>query len=138
MRPDQGSTSLEFAVLAPALLLVVAVVIAGGRVSTAHTGVLVAAEAAARQASLARTAAGADAAARSEAVASLAGQDISCRSTSVTVSTAGFAIAVGQAAAVSAEVSCAVPLADLGLPGAGSITVTESATSVLDTYRERS
>lgn len=134
---DRGSTSLEFAVLAPALLLVVAAVIVGGRVSTTHTGVLVAAEAAARQASLARTASAADAAATSEAALSLASQDISCQSTSVTLSTAGFAVAVGQAATVSAEVSCAVPLSDLGLPGAGSITVTEAATSVLDTYRER-
>ena len=56
----------------------------------------------------------------------------------MTVSTNGFAVEVGQAAAVSAEVSCAVPLSDLGLPGTGSITVTEAATSVLDTYRERS
>ncbi len=134
---DAGSTSLEFVVLAPALLLVIAVVIAGGRVSTAHTAVLVAAEAAARQASLARTVAGAQAAAQAEASASLAGQGVACRATTISISTGGFAVAVGQAAAVSAEVSCDVPLSDLGLPGPGAITVSESATSVLDTYRER-
>ncbi len=132
-----GSVSLEFAVLAPVLLLVVALVVAGGRVSTAHTGVLVAAQAAARQASLARTAAGASAAAEAEARASLAGQDIDCQRLDVAVSTGGFAVAVGQAASVSVDVTCAVSLGDLGLPGPGSITVAETATSVLDTYRER-
>lgn len=135
--PDAGSTTLEFAVLAPALLLVIGVLVAGGRVASAHTGVLVAAEAAARQASLARTAAGAQSAARTEAAASLAGQDLTCRATDVTVSTTGFSVAVGQAAAVSVTVGCDVALADLGLPGPGTITVTESSTSVLDTYRER-
>ena len=56
----------------------------------------------------------------------------------MSVDTAGFAVPVGQAADVSADITCRVDVADLTVPGApGAITLTASAVSVLDRYRSR-
>ncbi len=62
--PDQrGSAAVEITVLVPALLLTLGLVVAGGRVWFARTTVIEAAYAAARAASLARSAGEATAAA---------------------------------------------------------------------------
>ena len=56
----------------------------------------------------------------------------------VALDVAGFAVPVGLPAQVMATVTCVVALADLALPGfPGSRTVTATAVSPLDTYRER-
>jgi hypothetical protein len=68
----------------------------------------------------------------------LAEQDLQCSSVQVDVETAGFAVPVGLPAHVRATVTCVVRLSDLALPGfPGSRTVTATAVSPLDTYRER-
>ena len=52
--------------------------------------------------------------------------------------TTGFARPVGTPATITATVSCLVRLSDLAMPGlGGSRTVTATASSPLDTYRER-
>ena len=52
---ERGSVSLELAILAPALLLLLGVLVLAGRVETSSAAVEQAARAAARDASLART-----------------------------------------------------------------------------------
>ena len=85
-----------------------------------------------------RTASGARSAAEDGARRSLSQQDLQCTSVSVDIDTAGFAVPVGLPAQVRATVTCDVRLADLALPGfPGSRTVTATAVSPLDTYRER-
>ena len=135
---ERGSMTLELAVLAPALLLLVGLLIVGGRVAIATGSVESAARDAARTASIARTPAQASADATSTATTTLASQDLQCATTTVDVTTAGFAVPVGQPAQVSATVTCQVTMADLALPGLpGTRAVSGSATSPLDTYRER-
>lgn len=133
---DRGSMSIELAVLAPALMLVFGLTIAAGRLANAHNAVDNSAAAAARAASLSRTAPEAREAAHAAAQRELAGRH--CTAITVTVNTGGFAIPVGQPATVRVTVTCPVRLADIGLPGLrGSRTVTATAVSPLDTRRER-
>ena len=138
LRPgDEGSTVVEVVVLAPALALLIGLIIAGGRLAVAHQAVESSAAAAARAASITRTQAGAEDAAHDAAVASLDAQNLTCRATTITLDVAGFAAPVGTPASVSATVTCQVDLADTvpGLPG--TLTVTSTMASPIDTYRER-
>jgi Flp pilus assembly protein TadG len=130
--------AVELTVLAPTIALLIGFVIVAGRLSGGHSTVQAAANDAARMASISRTPADAQAAARAAAEQSLRGQAKTCGSYTVVVDTSGFSVPVGQPAQVSATVNCEVPLAGLlpGLPG--SRTVSEQAISPLDTYRERS
>ena len=134
---DRGSATLELVVWAPALLLLVGLLIVAGRINTAHGAVEQAAVEAARSASIARTPQAARSQALASAQESLAHQGIQCTSVTVTVDTGGFASQPGTPAVVSATVSCPVRLADLTLPLPGTRTVTHTAVSSLDTFRER-
>ncbi|WP_448060639.1 TadE/TadG family type IV pilus assembly protein [Cellulomonas hominis] len=135
---ERGSASLELAILAPALLLLLGLVALAGRVQVAAGAVEHAATSAAREASLARTADGAQSTATATAVRDLEGQDIRCASSSVTVDTSGFGAPLGQSATVSASVTCTVSFADLAVPGLpGSRTMTATATSPIDRFRAR-
>jgi Flp pilus assembly protein TadG len=133
---ERGSVALEMAIVAPAILAVVALMIFAGRYALATQTVNAAAASAARAASIERTAAAAKSSAASTAAATLLNQDLRCVSTQVDVDTSGFATEVGQAAMVRATVTCDVSMAGLiGMPG--SLTLSGSATSPLDTFRER-
>lgn len=135
---ERGSASIEAVIGVSAFVLLGSLVIAGGRVAIAQASVESAASEAARSASIARTQAEADVTAASGAAASLANQDLRCTSSSVSVDTSGFASPVGTPATVAATVSCAVDVSDVALPGVpGSITITRTMTSPIDTYRER-
>lgn len=137
-RGDRGSSSLELVVLASGFLLFVGLVIFGGRVALAGQAVIQAAEEAARTASLARTQPEAARGAAGAARATLSQQNLACTGVDVGVDTSGFARPPGVPATVAATVTCVVALSDLALPGVpGSRTVTATATSPLDTYRER-
>jgi Flp pilus assembly protein TadG len=136
---ERGSTTLELVVWAPGLLLIVALVTVAGRVNSANAAVEQAAADAARTASIARSAGAAQSAAVESAQATLSGQGLQCTGTTVTVDTSGFSAPPGQPASVTATVSCPVRLADLAVPGLpGTRTVTHTAASSLDTFRERS
>ncbi len=135
---DRGSVTIEAVILAPAFMLFVALIFMAGRMTIAQQSVESAANAAARSASIERSAGAADGAARSAATSTLNNQGLTCVSTSVVVDTSGFSVPVGTPAEVEARVSCAVKLSDLGLPGVpGSRTVTATVVSPLDTYRGR-
>ena len=135
---ERGSVSVELALLAPALLLLVAFAVLAGRTQIAEGAVQEAARAAAREASLARDAATAAALAGAQAERTLAAQDLRCPNTSVDVDTAGFAAPPGQRGDVTVTVTCVVGMTDLLAPGLpGTVTVEAAFTSPVDAYRER-
>ena len=135
---ERGSATLELAILAPAVLVLIGLAIVGGRVVLADAAVEQAAAAAAREASLARDPQTAHARAVGAAQRSLGSQGIDCVHEDIDVNTAGFAIPVGRPASVSASVACTVSLSDLAVPGApGQRTLTATVTSPLDRYRSR-
>ncbi|WP_437051320.1 TadE family protein [Streptomyces sp. enrichment culture] len=137
-RGDDGSVAIEAAIIVPPLLMFVCLAIAGGRIVTSGAKIDAAAEDAARETSIHRTAASAQAAAQAAATESLNDQGITCASTSVNINTGGLSVPLGQVGTVTVTVSCTVPLADLLLPGApGARTLTSTATSVVDQYRQR-
>lgn len=137
LRSDRGSATLELAVLAPALLLLLCLAVLGGRTYTAHNAVQQAAADAARAASLAGSRSVAVSTATTAARNQLSQQGLQCTPT-VTVNSSGFNVRVGTAASVSTTVNCAVQVGDLFIPGVpGTKTVSATVTSPLDTYRER-
>jgi Flp pilus assembly protein TadG len=135
---ERGSATLELAIIAPFLILLLGGLVLAGRVEVAAGAVEQAARSAARDASLARTAAGAREAAQQAADRELRGADLGCAPSTITVDTAGFATRLGQDAVVRVTVACTVSIADLAIPGLpGTRTLTGEAVSPLDRYRSR-
>ena len=138
LRSDEGSAAIEAAIVLPALIMFLCLAIAGGRIVTSGSKIDSAAEDAAREASIHRTAATAQSAAQAAAADSLNDQGITCASTSVHINTGGLSMPVGQVGTVTVTVTCTVNLSDLLLPGVpGAKTLTSTATSVVDQYRQR-
>jgi Flp pilus assembly protein TadG len=136
---DRGSYSLEVAVLTPALISLLLLMVAFGRITDAQGAVDSAARAAARAASLERSAGSAQSEAQQAASLSLSRDGVNCQASSVTVDTSGYALTVGQEASVTATIDCTANLSDIGLPGLpGAKTLNASWTSPIDTYRTRS
>lgn len=135
---ERGSATIEAVIGIPAFLLLVGMIIFGGRVAIAHSSVEAAAADAARAASIARDPGAASGDARSAAQSGLRNQKIQCASTHVTVDTSGFAVQVGQPAEVTVTVSCRLDLSDLSLPVPGSRLIRATISSPIDTWRERS
>lgn len=137
-RDERGSVSVELVLIVPGLVLMLGLLIAGGRLWFARTTVVEAAQTAARGASLARTAGEARPAGESAGRQSLATGGLTCTSQSVQVNVSAFAVEVGTPATVTATVRCTVPFGDLLLPGMpGSIDLSATGQSALDTYRSR-
>lgn len=137
-RSELGSATVELAILVPALLLMLGLLAAGGRVWFARTTVTEAANSAARAASIARSANEAGANGRSAAEQSLSTGGLRCAGTEITINTAAFGVPVGTPATVTSTVRCRVSFSDLLLPGTpGSINLSASGASALDTYRVR-
>ncbi len=138
-RPDgeRGSHSLELAVLAPGMILILTMIIVAGRYAVVHQAIEGAASQAARAASLARDPIAAADRAQEVAAATLSNAGLHCASVDVSVDTSGFAVPVGTPASVSATVTCVVDIAGFSVPGIGPQTLTTSHSSALDTFRER-
>lgn len=135
---QRGSVTLELAILGPALLALLGLVIAAGRITTTGGAIEAAARDAARQASIARDPATAATSARAAATAALTQQNLHCASLTVRVDTGGFATPIGAPAQVTARITCVVALSDLAVPGMpGSKTLRAQFASPLDRYRER-
>lgn len=136
---ERGSVGVEAAIAGPAMIVLMAVMIFAGRMMMTSGAVEQAAVDAARAASLERTAAAASSTAESMAEQTLMAQGLNCTSANVHVDTSGFKSSPGQAANVTATVTCVLDLSDLTIPGIpGSKTITADAVSPLDVYRERS
>lgn len=135
---ERGSASLELVIWGPVLLLLLGVVIFAGRVAQAGLTVDAAAGEAARAATAADTRAQAISRARDAAHTSFESAGLKCSTVDVSVDTSQWARPSGQAAIASATVSCQIELGDLvGVSVPGTKTVSSTATSALDTYRQR-
>lgn len=120
---------MELVILAPVLVLISGLVIGFGRIEEANLSATGTAAAAARAASLARTPAAAEAAARTMVLTDRG----SCPSPKVTVNTAAF----HPGGLVTVTVVCRPSLADLtaiGLPG--HVRLASTMTSGIDQWRE--
>lgn len=136
--PDRGSQTLEMAILAPALLLVIGLLIVAGRLTLTGNTVEQAAQSAARAASITRTQSAATGAARSSALTSIREQNLPCTNASVAVHATGFNTGIGQAGKVVVTVACTAELSDIALKGLpGSKTIHRTAQSPIDPWRER-
>ena len=134
---DRGSAPIELAIIGPIAILLLGLMVLGGRVAIASQAITGVAGIAARDASLARTPAQAAAIARTSAVAALAQQNLHCQATPViVVDTVGFAAAPGTPAIITVDVSCVVSFSQLAMPGLpGTRTLHDRAASPLDPFR---
>ena len=138
-RDDRGSESVELAILLPVGLLVVAMLVVGGRIALAGDRISGVAGIAARDASLARSAAAAQQIATETATTALTSQGLHCINVQIRVDTSGFSAPPGTSASVTVAVSCTVDLSDVGAAGLpGSRTLHDRATSPLDPARDLS
>jgi Flp pilus assembly protein TadG len=127
---ERGVATLEFVIWIPVLVLVLALAVTGGRLAKADGEVQSAVRAAARAASQARDDPDAQAAADQAAQAALADGGVTCRSYSLSVTTAG------PGGLDRAHLSCVVNLGDVDLLGAGpSKTLTADFASPVDLFR---
>jgi Flp pilus assembly protein TadG len=138
LQSERGSAAVELALLVPALVIVLGLMIGGGRLWFARTTVTEAAQSSARAASLSRSPAQAAATGRAAGQESLRTGGLECRDQTVSVDVAGFGLPVGQPATVTSTTTCVIAFADLLLPGMpGTISLTAAGASALDTYRSR-
>lgn len=128
---ERGSAAVEMVVLAPLLVLVLAVVLMLGRLVTAKQEVDQAARDAARAASVERSAGAAQTAAQAVAASSLAGQGVTCRNQNVQVDIANFR----PAGTVTVTVRCQVPLSKQPAGLLSGATMHATFTVPVDTYR---
>lgn len=132
MRDERGSASLELVLLTPALVLLLLLVAAGGRLEQARGQLDGTAREAARAASIARSAPNAESDAQALATQRLGDEGITCADLSVATDTSNFR----AGGFVTTTVSCRVDLSDLfGLALPGSRTMTATATEPIDVYR---
>lgn len=130
--------AVEAAIILPALVLVIGLLIVVARLVVADQAVTAAAGQAARAASIERSVTDARAAASAAVADGLAARNVTCRSQSLTIDASGLLAPLGAPASVQVEVTCAVALEDVALPGfPGTRTVTATGTSAVDTYRQR-
>jgi Flp pilus assembly protein TadG len=126
---ERGSASVELAILAPLVGLLLGVVVLVGRVQLARADIEGAARSAARDLSISRDP---HLAADEVRLALLETLDVG----SPTCRTLSFSPEIGSTE-VSVTVTCTVDLQEAAvLPVPGSMSVSASASAVIDTYRE--
>lgn len=138
-RADRGNAPLELVLIAPVILMMIGLVIAAGRVSTARNAVDAAAREAARQASVATSQAAAQQAAISGATSALVADGLQCQPIVRLLNLSqAFNTPIGEPADIRVRVTCVVQLSDLTVPGVpGTVTLNAVFTSPLDPYRSR-
>lgn len=136
-RDERGSAAIEAVVVAPAVMVLISLVILGGRIALAHQTVQSIAADAARAASLERTTTKARQSANAAMITAIK-QQLTCAEHQLELDLDDFAKPPGTRAVVTATLTCRVPTAELALPGlAGTITVRATMTSPIDSFRER-
>lgn len=134
-RGDAGNAVVETAILAPVFIVFLAGLLVAMRIQHGSAIVAQAAADAARQASIARTSTQARTNALSSAMATLHARGLHCTPT-VRLDLSQFSRPVGQAATVSARITCVIRLSDLALPAMpGTRTITKTHRSAIDPYR---
>jgi len=129
---EEGSATVELAVLAPVMVLLILLVVLAGRLVLAHQEIDAAAADAARAASIATSADAATSAATQAATQDIAGDGLNCDALSAAVDTSDFV----PGGTVTVELTCRASLAGLSslrLPG--SETLTSSSSAPIDLYR---
>lgn len=129
---ESGSIAVEVAVIAPALIFLMLLVVYAGKVSEADGNVERAASNAARAASLRQHPGDATADAQSTASANLDAAGVPCLTLTTDVDTDDF----GPGGTVTVTVRCEASMDDvtlLGVPGRRTFSAT--AVEVIDTYR---
>lgn len=135
IRDERGSVAVEVAVIAPALLFLMLLVVFAGKVSEADGNVERAAADAARAASLRQHPTDATTDAEAAAAENLAAAGVPCLNLITTVDTDDFA----PGGTVTVTVRCEASMAEvtlLGVPGRRTFTAT--AVEVIDTFRSSS
>jgi Flp pilus assembly protein TadG len=131
-RQQDGVLAVETAIIAPAVLVLLLLVVYAARVVAADAQVQTAAARAARAASLEADASAATAAADELVAANLTGTGISCRTTRSDVDVARF----GPGATVTVTAACEISNRDLAMLAVpGTRWSVAEATHVVDTYR---
>lgn len=129
---QRGSVAVEMAVLSPALVVLLLLVVFAGRVAQAEGDVRRAASAAARAASLRQEPVDAEDAARETAAANLTTSGVGCAQLDTEVDTSRF-VAGGT---VAVTVRCTASMADVSLLGVpGRRTFAARSVQVIDRYR---
>ncbi len=123
-------------VIVLALVPIVGFVVFLGRYGLTDNSVQSAAFAAARDASLSRSS---DAVPHAKEAAQLAlGGNTHCASLDVSIGGNGLTTGLGQTGTVTATITCRINTSDLSVPFIpGSMTITKTASSPVDPYRER-
>lgn len=132
LRGDRGSVAVETAVVAPALVALLLLVVFAGRVSQADGDVRRAASEAARAASLRQHPADAEATATEVAASNLSTSGVACRTLETGVDTSEF----HPGGTVTVTVRCTASMRDVSLLGVpGSRTFVANSIQVIDRYR---
>lgn len=132
LRRDCGSVAVETAVVAPALVVLMLLVVYAGRVSHLDASVQRAASEASRAATLAGTPESATQAATDAAWANLERTSTPCADLTIEIDTTDFR----PGGSVTATVRCGASMTDVALLGIpGSRTFTASSTEVIDRFR---
>lgn len=130
--PQRGSATVELAILAPVLVLLLLFVVMVGRLVLARQEVDAAAADAARAASVAQSARAATQAASDAASRDLSGDGVTCSPFAASVDTSHF-VPGGD---VTVEVRCTASLSGLSLLRLpGSQTLVSSSVAPIDLYR---
>lgn len=131
-RGERGSAAVEVAVLAPALVALMLLVVFAGRVAQADGEIRRASAEAARAASLRQSPTAAVAAAEATAASNLADSGFVCGDLSTTVDTARFE----AGGSVAVTVRCIADMSDVALLGVpGTRTFESRSVEVIDRYR---
>lgn len=128
----------ELVIIFPALIVLLGVIVAGGRIWFARSVVTDAAYSGARAASIERDAGRAKAVGHDATVQRLDMRGISCLQTSIDLDVTGFGAPVGTPASVTEQIRCRVSIGNVLVPGMpGSMMIIGHGSSPIDTYRER-
>lgn len=129
---DRGSVAVETAVVAPALIVLLLLVVFAGRVSQAEAAVQRAASEASRAASLEFDTASATEVAEATVAANLASSQVVCADLETDIDVHDL-VPGGR---VSVTVRCVAPMSDLALLGVpGQRTMSATSIEVVDRYR---
>jgi Flp pilus assembly protein TadG len=129
---DRGSVAVETAVVAPALVALLLLVVFAGRVAQAEGDVRRAASEASRAASLRQHPADAEATAAEVAAANLSASGVACGTLATEVDTSDFR----AGGAVAVTVRCTASMRDVSLLGVpGTRTFVAHSVEVIDRYR---
>lgn len=129
---ERGSIAVEVAVIAPAFIFLMLLVVFAGKVAEANGNVERAASEAARSASLRQHAGDATADAQVAAEQNLSRAGVACVALDTAVDTSDFR----AGGTVTVTVTCRASMADVTLLGVpGTRTFTARAVEVIDTYR---